>query len=140
MIYSQEPVTDKIFVITKSKELIENAKPLLQKNNIVIESISTNSNEGLEEFKNIKSRIVLLDVDWNIPKMHGYELINNLIAIRPFIKIVGMTFTFDEQVCDKLDLLGAYGYLLKSNFDRELIPCIRAVIFGHKYFPSERKS
>ena len=91
--------------------------------------------EAVEQFRIHRPDVVLMDLQ--MPDMNGIDAI---IAIRgefPEARIIVLsTYAGDVQVLRALKV-GARGYLLKGDVNKELLATIRAVHAGHKRIPAE---
>lgn len=72
-------------------------------------------------------------VDIGMPEMNGIEATERLLALRPQIKVIGLSAFSDRQFV--LDLLnaGARGYVTKAEAGDELLRAIHAVQGGKTY-------
>lgn len=72
-------------------------------------------------------------VDIGMPAMNGIEATRRLLAIRPDIKVIGLSAFSDRQFV--LDLLnaGARGYVTKAEAGEELLRAIHTVHVGKTY-------
>jgi two-component system NarL family response regulator len=72
-------------------------------------------------------------VDIGMPGINGIEATRRLLAIRPEIKVIGLSAFSDRQFV--LDLLhaGARGYVTKAEAGEELLRAIRTVQLGKTY-------
>ncbi len=72
-------------------------------------------------------------VDIGMPGMNGIEATRRLIALRPQIKVIGLSAFSDRQFV--LDLLnaGATGYVTKAEAGEELLRAIQTVQLGKTY-------
>lgn len=72
-------------------------------------------------------------VDIGMPAMNGIETTRRLLAIRPNLKVIGVSAFSDRQFV--LDLLnaGARGYVTKAEAGEELLRAIHTVQLGKTY-------
>lgn len=72
-------------------------------------------------------------VDIGMPAMNGIETTRRLLALRPNIKVIGVSAFSDRQFV--LDLLnaGARGYVTKAEAGEELVRAIHTVQLGKTY-------
>ncbi|MDT3671174.1 MAG: response regulator transcription factor [Aromatoleum sp.] len=72
-------------------------------------------------------------VDIGMPGMNGIEATRRLMALRPQIKVIGLSAFSDRQFV--LDLLnaGATGYVTKAEAGEELLRAIQTVQLGKTY-------
>ncbi len=79
--------------------------------------------------------VILLDI--NLPDINGIDLCKKLIAVKPIVKILGMSTLGDYSYISRLIQYGAAGYIIKNASANEIIEGIDAVMDGQKYFSSE---
>lgn len=72
-------------------------------------------------------------VDIGMPGMNGIETTRRLLALRPNLKVIGLSAFADRQFV--LDLLnaGARGYVTKAEAGEELLRAIQTVLHGKTY-------
>ncbi len=81
--------------------------------------------EALKLAKELKPRVILLDL--SLEDLNGIDILSELKAIDPSIKILVLTMHDDEGYLHKVLEGGGDGYILKKAADIELITAIRAV-------------
>ena len=81
--------------------------------------------EALKLAKELKPRVILLDL--SLEDINGIDILSELKAIDPSIKILVLTMHDDEGYLHKVLEGGGDGYILKKAADIELITAIRAV-------------
>lgn len=79
--------------------------------------------------------IVLIDI--SLPDGSGLDILAELREKYASIKGVVITMHAEGQYVTKAVKNGAYGYLLKSVDQKELVEAIRSVALGKKYFNAE---
>ncbi|WP_298492637.1 response regulator transcription factor [uncultured Algibacter sp.] len=122
-------------IIADDHELFRNGlKELLKKyNDIDIVDCVGDGEAFLEIIKSTKSiDIVLLDI--TMPKMDGFEVLNQIKSLNTNIKPIIISMHDDGIYIAKCAKNGAYSYLLKNTDQDELIKVIRIVSEGKKYF------
>lgn len=75
--------------------------------------------------------LVLLDID--LPDKHGMDVLKQLRAEQPDIKIIVLSMYPEDQYGLRAMKAGAMGYIDKQNTPEELVGAIRQVINGKKY-------
>lgn len=68
--------------------------------------------------------------DFNMPKMNGVELIQQMAILNLNIPVIILTMHEDKAFADKAHAAGARGYLLKNGDMEELATCIKNVYKG----------
>ncbi|MEX2597277.1 MAG: response regulator transcription factor [Salibacteraceae bacterium] len=89
-----------------------------------------NGIEALEAMSHAKFDLVLLDIQ--MPEMDGIACMKEIKNRCPDQKVVVLTQFDSAGFYRKFETLGAYGYLLKSSTEREIIEAIRSVVFENK--------
>ena len=87
--------------------------------------------DALEQVKNSKPDVVLLDV--NMPRMSGLEATRKIIDQDPYVRIIILTIHADNPYPRQLLDAGAQGYLTKGCAAEELEAAIKKVYAGQKY-------
>ena len=92
---------------------------------------ASNGDELLEIVGTQQIDVVCIDI--GMPGMNGIEATRRLLAIRPNIKVIGLSAFSDRQFV--LDLLnaGATGYVTKAEAGDELLRAIHTVKLGRTY-------
>ena len=78
----------------------------------------------------------LIIADISMPRLDGFEAIHRITKLHPHIKTVVLTGHGDAEYVAKALSLGAAGYLLKEDADKELVPAIGKIRQGAKYVSS----
>ena len=87
---------------------------------------AANGKEALEKVKKIKPDLVLLDI--RMPGMDGFSASRLLKRIMPDLQIIILTIFDDLEYQESVVENGAFGYVVKSNLTRDLMPAIRAAL------------
>ncbi len=82
--------------------------------------------------------LVFMDVD--MPGMRGDEVTHKAKKKNPFLKVVAMSMTCDQNYLLKMIDAGAGGYILKNIGSTELQLCIDTVLSGKNYFSCDISS
>jgi two-component system, NarL family, invasion response regulator UvrY len=72
-------------------------------------------------------------IDIAMPGRGGLEILKDLKAHSPFLKIVVLSMYSEEQYAVRSLQDGASAYLTKANASEELVKAIQAVASGHRY-------
>ena len=88
----------------------------------------------LECIASLSPNVVIMDLQ--LPRMSGIEVIRQMAAVNPDIRIVVYTFYDDESTVLSAFHAGAMGYVLKCSSMNELIQAIKSVWEGHRYLGS----
>lgn len=87
--------------------------------------------EALTAVEELHPDVVLLDI--SLPDRNGVNVARELVLRHPHVKVLVLTMHEDVNYLRRLFEAGAWGYLLKSAADAELITAIRTVYEGRRY-------
>lgn len=79
----------------------------------------------------------LIILELAIPGNTGVDIIKNLLAIDDKLKILAITSHPEERYAVRAMKAGAMGYLTKYNLKEKLLPAIRNISLGNKFFGEE---
>ena len=82
--------------------------------------------QALEKVKKIKPDLVLLDI--RMPGMNCFVVSRSLKRKLPQARIIIMTIFDSPKYQESAVENGAFGYIVKSNLTRDLMPAIRAAL------------
>ena len=93
-----------IVIIDDEIDLLTVYKKALEMSGLVVSSFS-DPIMALDEFKNNYSKYSLVMTDIRMPGMNGYELINQIKKIDPFVKVIFITAqaVSKSEIMSKLD-------------------------------------
>jgi DNA-binding NarL/FixJ family response regulator len=126
----------KIILVDDSLQFRSTLKKLLesQYNSIVIAEASNG-----EEFLNLpllaQADIIIMDL--MMPKLDGYEAMERINWMFPFIKVIALTMQSEHAYLRLLIEKGFKGCLLKYNIYENLAKAIVCVMEDKLYFPPE---
>jgi two-component system, NarL family, invasion response regulator UvrY len=81
----------------------------------------------------LKNNLDILILDLNLPDKNGLDLLKELKAIKPELKILILSMHPEDRFAMRVLRAGASGYLTKESVGDELIRAIRKVYNGGKY-------
>ena len=87
--------------------------------------------QAVERAISLEPDILLLDI--NMPKLNGLEVIREITARQPKIRIIVLTIHDDENYVIEVVKAGAAGYLLKDIGPGMLVTAIRTVYDGESF-------
>lgn len=102
---------------------------------IVVAGEAADGEEALSIARAERYDIAVLDI--SMPGRGGLDVIRDMRAACPGIKIIILSMHSEEQFAVRSLRDGASAYLTKSNADRELVDAIRAVASGRRYITAE---
>jgi two-component system nitrate/nitrite response regulator NarL len=91
--------------------------------------------EAVRKAQEVRPDLILLDI--GLPGLSGIEAARQIRRVVPESKIIFMTAETSAQVAEVALRLGAEGYVLKIDVDRDLLVAVEAVMSG-KRFVSEQ--
>ncbi|MCL4523181.1 MAG: response regulator transcription factor [Acidobacteria bacterium] len=94
-----------------------------------------NGREAIEQTKKLKPDVVLLDV--SMPLLNGLEAARHIRKESPRTEILMLTMHDSEELAREVLEIGARGYLLKSDADREIISAVEALSHHKPFFTTK---
>ncbi len=96
---------------------------------------AADGSQGLLEIRRLKPDLVILDL--SMPGVGGMEMLKQLLAEQPWVKVLILTMHDDAEFVRSALATGAMGYVLKKAADTELLNAIHVVSRGETYvYPS----
>ena len=89
--------------------------------------------EAVQKAEELKPDLILLDI--GLPTLNGIEAARQVRKLSPKSKILFVSQETSAEVVQEALSVGAYGYVVKTRADSDLLPAIEAVILG-KHFVS----
>ena len=96
---------------------------------------ASDGEEAIRQFTTLQPDVSL--VDWNLPVIHGEEVLSRLATDFPEARFIVVTALNADDCIQRALGLGAKSYLYKDMLRRELLPAIRAVHQGQQYLPEK---
>lgn len=119
-----------IFLVDDSATMLMSVKATLSMNGFSVETAS----DGLQALGKLKAGLKpdLMITDINMPKMGGFELIQNVRALPGFRFMPILTLTTESQADKRAEgkKMGATGWLVKPIAGADLIKVIKQVLPG----------
>jgi len=91
--------------------------------------------EALALANQLRPDIVVMDL--SMPGMSGLDALRAIRSSLPNAGIVILTLHFSVQLVREIVKLGARGYVMKSDADRDLVNAVSAVAAGNTYFTAQ---
>ncbi|SRR6056297_474067 len=92
---------------------------------------SESAEEGISEILSLKPDACVVDI--SLPGMNGIELVKNLLAQMPDLKILVVSRHDEELYAERAIRAGAKGYLMKLEAGEVLVSAVRQVMNGGIY-------
>jgi DNA-binding NarL/FixJ family response regulator len=96
---------------------------------------AANANQAIEAVQKLAPDLVLTDI--TLPGKSGLELVKDLKAIQPLLKILSISMHEESLYAERMLRAGANGYITKQEPAEELVRAIRMVFDGHIYVSKE---
>jgi DNA-binding NarL/FixJ family response regulator len=93
---------------------------------------ATCGEEALALANQLRPDVIIMDL--SMPGMNGLDALRAIRSRLPTTGIVILTLHFSHQLVHQIIKLGARGYVMKSDADRELVNAVSAVAAGHTYY------
>lgn len=93
-----------------------------------------NAASAIEFVSNNEIDLMILDI--NLPDKSGIEVLAEVKALKPEIKVLILSAYPEEQYAERVFRAGAMGYVTKDSASEELIIAINRVTTGGKYVSS----
>jgi DNA-binding NarL/FixJ family response regulator len=87
--------------------------------------------QAVEKAENLQPDLVVLDI--GLPRLNGIEVARRIRSISPQSRVVFLTANDSCDLAEAACNSGAKAYVTKSEFVRELIPAIEAVLAGRHF-------
>lgn len=110
-------------------------KMLNEMKNVEVVFEACNGKEFVDNIKNIKADLVIIDI--NMPIMTGDEAVRIVKKIMPDLKIIVLSMNNEDLFFKIMNDLNVDGYIVKESEFDELERAIKTVLKGGKYFSQE---
>ena len=87
--------------------------------------------EAVRRVPLVRPDLILLDI--GLPKLNGVEAARRILKVAPRSKIVFLTQETATDIVHEAFRLGACGYVLKTDAERELLSAMDAVMQGENF-------
>src|SRR4030095_2658951 len=87
--------------------------------------------EAVQMAERLQPDLILLDL--NLPKMHGFEVAQQIRRLAPHARLLFMSQESSPDIVRKALSLGAHGYIQKVSAATDLLPAIDAVRAGQQF-------
>ena len=93
---------------------------------------AVNGREGVAQAEALLPDLIIMDVA--MPEMDGIEATRLICQRIPQAKVLILSIYDSSDNCIRARHSGALGYLLKESASEEIVPAIRALVKGERYF------
>ncbi|HEV2481823.1 MAG TPA: response regulator transcription factor [Puia sp.] len=126
----------RVFITDDHEIYLEGLSLLLGKQEgIEVIGTATSGKELLEQVHDLKADILLLDV--YLPDLGEEEIVQQIRAVRPDLRIIYLTLLRGTRYVHKLSKYNIQGYVLKNASLEELLQALRAVVDGGTFFSKD---
>ena len=101
-------------------------------------AVSGEAETGMQAIKMVREQhydLILLDM--SLPDKHGMDVLKQLKAIQPDIKVIVLSMYPEDQYGVRALKAGAVGYINKQSAPEKLVGAIQQVVSGKKYISGE---
>ena len=92
----------------------------------------SNGLEAVRKAQELKPDLILMDI--GLPGLNGIEAARRILTLVPNSKIIFLTQESSPEVVREAVILGASGYVLKSQAETDLLIAVDAVLQGKQFF------
>lgn len=126
----------RVFITDDHEIYLEGLSLLLGKQEgIEVIGTATSGKELLQQVHDLKADLLLLDV--YLPDLGEEEIVQQIRAVRPDLRIIYLTLLRGTRYVHKLSKYNIQGYVLKNASLEELLQAMRAVVNGGTYFSKD---
>jgi DNA-binding NarL/FixJ family response regulator len=90
-----------------------------------------NGLEAVERAATLQPDLIILDI--GLPGLNGLEAARRIRTLSPGAKIIFLTLESSPEIVNEAFRLGAWGYVLKATFARDLPGAVEALMNGKKF-------
>lgn len=120
----------RILLADDQEAVLVMVKGLLAEDFEIVNSVS-NGRDAVNEVIRLRPDILIIDI--SMPLLNGLEALSQLRSCNSGTKIVILTVHEDPEIVSAALDLGASGYVIKEQFDTDLIPAIHECLRGGRY-------
>lgn len=126
----------KIFLADDDTLMIKGLSLLLKSDkSIEIVGTAADGEKALDQILFTKPDMVILDIE--MPKRNGLSVLRELIKNNINVKALFLTVYSDSKIIQEAVSLNTDGFILKENYQNEILEAINRIRIGEKYFSKE---
>jgi DNA-binding NarL/FixJ family response regulator len=95
---------------------------------------ATNGRIALDRIRELNPDVVVMDL--TMPELNGVDAARQAVALKPDLKVIGLSASTDQRATNGLLRAGAVGYVAKEAAYEELVAAIRTVMKGKVFLSS----
>jgi two-component system, NarL family, nitrate/nitrite response regulator NarL len=99
---------------------------------------AANGEQAVQSVVTVRPDVVVLDI--TMPVMNGLEAASKIVKLVPSCRVLVLTMHESERLCADIQLIGAHGYVQKSQAGRDLVRAIDHLLTGGTFFSPEAQS
>ena len=111
---------------------------MLQEESVDIVGEASDGFQAVKAAERLQPDIILLDI--GLPGLNGIEACGWIYRVAPMAKVLFFTEQLDKWIVQAAMNRGAWGYVLKSEAERDLIPAIRSLSADSKFISNRLRS
>jgi DNA-binding NarL/FixJ family response regulator len=87
--------------------------------------------EAVQQAQELQPDLILLDI--GLPTLNGIEAARRIREVSPASKILFVSENRSADIAEEALSMGACGYVIKSDAEKELLPAIEAILAGKRF-------
>ena len=107
---------------------------LRRNQNLQVIDVASDGLEGVLKAEVLQPDLILLDI--GLPKLNGIEAARRIRKVAPDSKIIFLTQESSADSVETALSLGARGYVVKAEAERDLLAAVEAVMLGRTFVSS----
>lgn len=93
---------------------------------------AVNGQEAVDCVKNSRPDVLVMDI--RMPILHGFEAVQQILALKVHTRVILISAYIGEHIVTKAAEVGAKGFVSKEDIAISLLPAIQAVHRGETFF------
>jgi DNA-binding NarL/FixJ family response regulator len=123
----------KIILVDDHTMVRAGLKALLQRESgLSVVGEGSTGREAVKLVRELSPDVVVMDL--RMPDLNGIDAARQIIAIKPDVKVIGLSASTDERSCVEMVRAGAVGFVAKESAFEDLTEAIRTVMDNRMFF------